>query len=191
MRLPAIIPVSMVVYLGFSSASAMYIIPEIKKVPMDRLFTNLQLRLARNTNDFSVTYDLARLHSMSYATNLAEVDVRRDDKRPYFDYPGSDSGVPLRNSPSARDPQTVKRPEGRAPTPLLRGALNTYPMGEGRGEGAFARKSEVVFARVLTGYSHGSCSCPIVEKQPRSSFVPAGLEEVAIAAGSQIPDAAG
>ena len=126
MRLPAIIPVSMVVYLGFSSASAMYTIPEIKKVPIDRLFTNLQLRLARNTNDFSVTYDLARLHSMSYATNLAEVDVRRDDKRPYFDYPGSDSGVPLRNSPSARDPQTVKRPEGRAPTPLLRGALNTY-----------------------------------------------------------------
>jgi hypothetical protein len=58
---------------------------------------------------------------------------------------------------------TVKRPEGRAPVQIVVGALNTYPMGEGRafaapkrlrprrrGEGESFSKSEVVFARVLS-----------------------------------------
>ena len=115
--------------------------------------------------------------------------LRERTERGVYAASATHSPVTLRNSPSARKAQTVKRPEGRAPTPLLCGALNTYPMGEGRGEGQFARKFEVVFARVLTGYSRGSCL--IVEKKSWSSFVPAGLEEVAIAADTRTRDSAG
>jgi hypothetical protein len=51
----------------------------------------------------------------------------------------SHSPVTLRNSPSARKAQMVKRPEGRAPARLLVGALNTDRTGEGQGEGRFFR----------------------------------------------------
>src|SRR6266446_4273097 len=59
-----------------------------QQVPIGRLFTNLQERLARNTNDFEVTYDLARLHSMAYSTSLFSIGVRTNDSRPEFYSPG-------------------------------------------------------------------------------------------------------
>ena len=79
---------------------------QTEKVPIGRLFTNLQQRLARNTNDFNLTYQLARVHSMAYATNLSEVSVTKDEKTLVFGYPGSDSGVP-------RTVQTFKSPAAR------------------------------------------------------------------------------
>ena len=67
---------------------------ETESVPIARVFTNLERRLARNTNDFEVNYYLARLHSMAYATNLVSVEVRTNDSLPTFYSPGSDAGVP-------------------------------------------------------------------------------------------------
>lgn len=91
---------------GRFGAEGMFIDFPTEKVPIARLFTNLQQRLARDTNSFQVTYDLARLHSMAYSTNLFIVNVRTNDDRPEFDYPGYDSGVPrsvhLPTSPEAR-----------------------------------------------------------------------------------------
>jgi hypothetical protein len=86
------------------SCRAMFMLQETRKVPIDRLFTNLQQRLARNTNDFLVTYHLARLHSMAYATNLVEVDMTQDEGNPVFYYPTRDSGVPQTIAPP-RTPQ--------------------------------------------------------------------------------------
>ncbi len=100
-------PLSFLVMLSVASPSClrgMYRIPELAKVPIGRLFTNLQQRLATNTNDFKITYELARLNSMVYATNLIQVDVRKDTKAPFYYYPGSDMGVPQEvNRPA--DPQ--------------------------------------------------------------------------------------
>jgi len=79
----------------------MFALIETRQVPIDRVFKNLQLRLEKNTNDFNVTYYLARLHSMAYATNLAEVSVRKDNNNPVFAYPGDDSGVPHSVVPAA------------------------------------------------------------------------------------------
>ena len=56
--------------------------PETEKVPIGRLFTNLSLRLIKNTNDFELTYQLARLHSMAYATNLGEVSALKGSGYP-------------------------------------------------------------------------------------------------------------
>ncbi|HLH52517.1 MAG TPA: tetratricopeptide repeat protein [Verrucomicrobiae bacterium] len=83
-------------------ASGMFMRIETETVPIDRLLTNLSARLAKNTNDFEATYQLARVHSMAYSTNLDQVDVRKDDDTiPVFAFPASDSGVP----------ETVNRPK--------------------------------------------------------------------------------
>src|SRR6266550_1886855 len=106
MRSLAIFFVVVAVGLECSSSRAMFMLEETRKVPIDRLFTNLNQRLTRNTNDFLVTYHLARLHSMAYATNLVEVNSTKDEASPVYYYPGSDSGVPQEIAP----PQT---PEAR------------------------------------------------------------------------------
>jgi hypothetical protein len=79
----------------------MYMIAETTNVPITRLFTNLQQRLVNDTNDFQLVYQLARLHSMTYATNLVEVQVRKKEKTAFFYYPGSDAGVPKAVNPPA------------------------------------------------------------------------------------------
>lgn len=66
---------------------------ELKSVPVDRVFANLERRQAQNTNDFEVTYYLARLHSMAYATNFLTVNVSTNNL-PQFNPPDYDSGVP-------------------------------------------------------------------------------------------------
>jgi hypothetical protein len=78
----------------FSNAHAKFVRFQTEQVPIDRLFANLQQRLAQNTNSFELTYDLARLHSMAYATGLVSIAVRTNDNRPTFYSPGSDAGVP-------------------------------------------------------------------------------------------------
>jgi hypothetical protein len=59
---------------------------ETKNVPISRLMTNLQARLIKDTNDFEITYDLARLHSMAYATNVEEVPMLVANQRPQLDF---------------------------------------------------------------------------------------------------------
>src|SRR5690242_10370978 len=84
MRLPQLVLVMVMTTCDCSCGHAMFAFSETQKVPIDRLFTNLQQRLAKNTNDFETTYHLARLHSMAYATNLAEVNVTKKEGSPVF-----------------------------------------------------------------------------------------------------------
>jgi hypothetical protein len=77
-------------------AKAIFMRYETQQVPIDRLFTNFQQRLMRDPNNFELTYDLARLHSMAYSTNLTSIGVRTNTGRPEFYHPGFDSGVPRR-----------------------------------------------------------------------------------------------
>ena len=74
--------------------NAMFVRSQTQEVPMARLFTNLQQRLNQDTNNFELTYDLARLHSMAYSTTAETIQVTTNTGRPTFYYPGSDSGVP-------------------------------------------------------------------------------------------------
>lgn len=104
MRLPQLVLVMVITSCACSCGHAMFAFSETQKVPIDRLFTNLQQRLAKNTNDFETTYHLARLHSMAYATNLAEVNVTKKEGSPVFYDPGSNAGVP-ENVQTNRTPQ--------------------------------------------------------------------------------------
>lgn len=72
----------------------MYEHHETEKVPLERLLLNLERRLVKNTNDFELTYQLARVHSMAYATDLKQLDVIKKTGTPVFDHPGEDKGVP-------------------------------------------------------------------------------------------------
>jgi hypothetical protein len=92
--------------LPLHQAAAMFMWYQTEQVPIARIFTNLQQRLAQNTNDFEATYYLARLHSMAYSTNLARIGVRTNDNLPEFYHPGSDAGVP-------RSVQVFGSPEAR------------------------------------------------------------------------------
>jgi hypothetical protein len=94
-----------------SNALGMFEYHETKMVPIDRLFANLQRVQSQNTNDFEVTYRLARLHAMAYSIRPEEVTVRKEDENfPVFGSPGSDSGVPDRViTPESRQIQETSR----------------------------------------------------------------------------------
>lgn len=67
---------------------------ETTAIPVDRVITNLKARLAKNTNDFQLLHNLARLHSLSYARAASNwlVDVpanqngtaSNSDLQPFF-----------------------------------------------------------------------------------------------------------
>jgi len=69
------------------TAQGMWMFDETKTVPIERLFTNLQQRLAKDTDSFELTYQLARLHSMAYSTNRVEFEVSKKDGKPVFGLP--------------------------------------------------------------------------------------------------------
>lgn len=84
----------LVLLLARFEAAAMFMIHETTNVPIARVFTNLQQRLATNASDYQLHYQLARLHAMAASTNLSEVRVQEDDAAVQFGYPGSDNGTP-------------------------------------------------------------------------------------------------
>jgi hypothetical protein len=75
---------------------------ETTAVPVDRVLSNLTTRLAKNTNDFQLLHNLARLHSLSYARAasnwLVEVQTNQNglasnsDLQPFFG--SGDPGFP-------------------------------------------------------------------------------------------------
>src|SRR5947207_743214 len=101
MRLSAIVLVLVLAGFYCCASRAMFLRMETKKVPIDRLMTNLQARLAQNTNDIEVTYQLARLHSMAYSTNLVKIDGSKKGGQPVFDDPPTDGTVPQEVHPGA------------------------------------------------------------------------------------------
>src|SRR5215470_12025428 len=93
--------------LSLHRAWAMFALHETEQVPIARVFTNIQFRLAANTNDFELTYCLARLSSMAYSTNLVQIGVRKDNDTPTFGWPDTDAGVPKLVQPIA-NPESRK-----------------------------------------------------------------------------------
>ncbi len=64
------------------------------RVPIARVIANLEQRLATNRENVQLIYQLARVHSMAYATNVSVIEVTQREGTPQFGYPGSDTGVP-------------------------------------------------------------------------------------------------
>jgi tetratricopeptide (TPR) repeat protein len=79
---------------GATPVSAMFAFSETEPVPVERLLANLARKLRADTNDLAATYQLARVHSMIYATNALQLNVAKQSGEIQFAWPGSDSGVP-------------------------------------------------------------------------------------------------
>jgi len=71
------------------AAHGMFMIQQLKQVPIDRVLANLQEKLRKNPNDAAAAYHLARVYSMAYATNLAVVPIETNSSNPVFSYPGA------------------------------------------------------------------------------------------------------
>ncbi len=56
-------------------AEARFRQPELEEVPIERLLNNLGARLETDTNSWNVHYQLARLHSMVYASNATNLQI--------------------------------------------------------------------------------------------------------------------
>jgi hypothetical protein len=77
-----------------ADALAIFVRYETEKVPLQRLFINSRQKLARNTNDFETTYQLARLHAMAYSGVATQLNVATNDGKIVFNPPGLDNGIP-------------------------------------------------------------------------------------------------
>jgi hypothetical protein len=66
---------SIAILAASTAASAMYLVPEIKNVPVSRLVQNLEIRAKARPDDAAVRVNLARLHGMAYALDTGSAPV--------------------------------------------------------------------------------------------------------------------
>lgn len=71
------IAISIVVSVWTIRLSGIFVTPETRRVPIERLVTNLERALASNPKDVQTRINLARLHGMAYALKTEEVTVAR------------------------------------------------------------------------------------------------------------------
>jgi len=83
----------LVLLLSMVSAWGIFMRVETERVPISRALKNLEIKYSANTNNVETLYELARVHSMAYATNLAEVDIDTRDHTSVIRWSGSD-GLP-------------------------------------------------------------------------------------------------
>jgi len=78
----------LVLAVGAVPLLGLYIIPETKKVPVERLVANLEKARAADPNNIEIRINLARLHGMAFALKTEEIDaVRRSgsqNEEPYY-----------------------------------------------------------------------------------------------------------
>src|SRR4051812_39034939 len=70
------------------SAQALYIRPDLEKVPVERIVQNLEQVVAKDPKDAKAQFNLARVHAMAYAlkTDTAEVFKGRTADGAWFGY---------------------------------------------------------------------------------------------------------
>ncbi len=71
----------LVAIVATSAAPALYIRPEIEKVPVARLVDNLEMQLKKDPKDTQARFNLARLHAMAYALKTDTCEVRKGQEK--------------------------------------------------------------------------------------------------------------
>src|SRR5687767_11051696 len=66
-----------VVLLLGATVSGIFVMEEVRKVPVGRLAENIQRQLRANPRDVQLQLNLARLYAMAYALKVTEFDARR------------------------------------------------------------------------------------------------------------------
>jgi len=107
-RLTILLGLVILLGLGTVRLNAMFAFEATKGVPVERLLKNLNRKLEADTNDLAATYQLARVHSIIYATNAMHLEVGTRSGEIQFGWPGDDSGTPNQVQP-APDPEARRR----------------------------------------------------------------------------------
>lgn len=102
-------------------AWAKYRLPELDKVPVERVLTNLADRAAEAPKDAALQFNLARAYAMAYASKTPEVDVRKENQELWF-------GFEPRNVPFQNKPTDDKAVQATAEKNLAK-AIETYELG--------------------------------------------------------------
>jgi hypothetical protein len=70
------------------TASGRYIRPELEKVPVERLVTNLEEAVKKDPKDVQALVNLARVHGMAYSlkSDTAEIRKGKEELGPWFGY---------------------------------------------------------------------------------------------------------
>ena len=66
----------------------MYIRPDLEKVPVERLVTNLEAAVKKDPKDVKSLVNLSRVHAMAYALKTDTADIRKGKEAdgPWFGY---------------------------------------------------------------------------------------------------------
>ena len=86
-------------------ATAMFLLPPLDNVPVERLIANVREKLKTHPDDKQGHYTLGRLHSMA-ATGTAKAQAAKADQTPYF-------GPEPQPAPMRRGVQAAKTPEAK------------------------------------------------------------------------------
>src|SRR5688572_17157597 len=63
--------------LAAGSLIAIHVMPDVETVPIDRVVKNLERMISEDPTNIEVRVNLARLHSIAYASKVAEVRTFR------------------------------------------------------------------------------------------------------------------
>ncbi len=76
---------SLVLLFG-SSADAIFLRPDLEKIPVEKLIKNLEAQAQKETKNVNTRYNLARVHAMAYAlkTESCEVQKKKQTEGAYF-----------------------------------------------------------------------------------------------------------
>lgn len=123
MRLSAVcFPVAAVIsLLGASSASALFIRPDLEKVPIARLIENLEEAVKKDEKNNQLKLNLARVHAMAYAmkSDMLEVFKGKEKDGPWFGF--TPPHVPFNKVQKTADPKQMETAKDH-----LKKALDIY-----------------------------------------------------------------
>jgi tetratricopeptide (TPR) repeat protein len=110
-----------VAFGGGSVADAIFYVPELRAVPVDRLVANLEAQLKQDPANVEVHLNLARLHAMAYALKTSEAQVGRYGTKEEIWYgPPNSKLIPYEAKPAASPEQAAEAAEH------LRRAISEY-----------------------------------------------------------------
>ena len=101
MRRKSIITISLIATLSTTPLSyAMFMQPDIEKVPVQRLTANMQAKLRKDPKNVDLLFSLARIHSMAYAKKTSTVPVQKQKGKETLWLGHVPKGIPFKVSPA-------------------------------------------------------------------------------------------
>lgn len=104
MRRDSLIIMSLIATLSTATLShAMFLQPDIEKVPVQRLIGNLQTKLKNDPKNIDLLFSLARVHSMAYAKKTSTVPVLKRKGKETLWLGHVPKGIPFKVSPAGTE----------------------------------------------------------------------------------------